>query len=1032
MHDVVADGAAGVNGLSKQGFVAGIHQHSAVGADDEILHGAVDIPEYGHLVDIFAALRLRIVIHQVIDLGIGVDMQERAAAGGVLGDHVALEVDGAVEIRPVIDRRVLREVGCDEDMAVGVFHLRVIQLPVGGHGDVGGVRPEGDLIQRHPAALIGGRQRGPPAVVGGQVRQLHLFVQREAAVLIFRQLQGQGLGVLVLWQLHAVRALDGQRHAGVLTLAAQIAAQVGHLHMELDRGAVRSGRQALHRHRAGQGAAAHQVDGLKDIVVLIAAEALGVVIGGGHELQGVPAALDQAVKAQVFARRVRVRGRRDLLGRQDRVAVVEVDRDGAVVEDGAVRVEDLQTQELRHIRCQEQIAVLDHGQRLFGHKAVVGHAHRNKVLLPALANHGFNAEGIFGKVRQTVLRHGDAQLHGVGIAGDLLRIGIGGGVDQEAVPRVGPVFILCAVQHHVGGDMVARQQLHGLADLVVAVISAVGQCSCRQNGPVDLFSALFLQNKAEFVHQRQQVLGGVGGHGGHHGGGGIQQRLGIDAGAEGDPAAAQRRRIDRQRAQLRVVQAGQHPGGVLRVRLGGVVAAYLCGIETGEGQAGQFQFIELTVGGIFQLQLLHALAAGGDIRRVPRAVQIRSGAALSAPQGQTQGSVLPQGAVRIADLDGQRQGVHHVFFFRDDHRGGRFMRIDRLPLTGGDQRDLVAEAVLHRNLGTGVLPVGAQRGAGGGKGGAPLVLGAVQHRGADAHSDRFTAIRRPKGQLHASDIGQGVQLEVLKAVVRLRLIAGGIGHGQTAEGKRLGVGGKADCPIGGDGLHIPLLHGGEGDLNQVGGIDSAGDIRLAGGRVLFLRIVAEFVLEVHLLPGLQGEQGKFLAAAGLALAQHGALPLIAAAGIDRVSLCVFGGGSAALDVLEHREADAAHDGAAGVVHVYLQAQGIAPGLYILNGDLRLLIGDLGAGAVPLADLIALAVAGVGAAAAGAAAAGAAAASAGTAAAASASAGTVASAAGGAACTAAAAAGASGRAAAGGRVVLAASGGIARTFLLAVR
>ena len=978
VHDVVADGAAGVNAVSQQRLVAGIYQHSAVGADDNVLHGAVDIVEYGRLVDIFAALRLRIVIHQVIDLGIGVDIQEKAAAGGVLGDHVALEVDGAMEIHRVMDRRVLREVGCDEDMAVGVFHLRVIQLLVGGHGDVGGVRPEGDLIQRHPAVLIGGGQRGPPAVVGGQVRQLHLFVQREAAVLIFRQFQGQGLGVLVLWQLHAVRALDGQRHAGILTLAAQIAAQVRHLHVELDRGAVRFGFQIRYRQRAGQGAAAHQVDGFQDMVVFVAAEALGVVIGGGHELQAVLAAFDQSVEPQVLAQRFGVRHGFDLLGRQDRVAVVEVDRDSAVVEDGAVRVKDPQVQELRHVCRQEQVIVLDLRQRLFRHEAVVGHAHGDEVLLTALAHHGFNAEGVLGEVRQAPCRHGDAQLHGGGIVCDLLGIRIRDLVDQEAVPRVRGILGLRTVQHHFRVDKAASLQLDGLCVLIVAVLAAVGQLGRLQNGPVDLVAALVPEDHAEFVHQSQHILRGFGGHGGHQRSRGIHQGIRIDTGAEGDPAAAQGCRVDRQCAQLGVVHCRQLSRRSLSVRLGRIIAVDLRRVEHGECKARQLQLVDLAILRISQLQLLHALAAGGDIRRVPRAVQVSRSAAALFPHRQAQGGVLFQSAVRVLDLDGQRQGVHDVLLFRNDHGGRHFLRKDRLPTAGSDQRDLIAKAVLHYRLGAGVLLVGSQLRAAGGEGDPSILLGAVQHRGSNIHCEGFSAALGLQGQLQTSDIGQSVQLEILKAVFCIRLIIGGIRKGQVFKRHRIRMRGKADCPVGTDSLHIPLLDGGELDLDEIGDIAltfvyNDGIAVLVGLIDFYLSNIVILVLKVYGFSRFQRGQRKFLlaAAAALALAQHGGLALIATAGIGLIALGIGRGAAFAGDGLVHGEADVAYNGATGVVHVHFQAQRIAPDIDLIQRDHRLLVGDLGAGAFALlvAIEVARAVAGNGTVAGGAAAAG---------------------------------------------------------------
>ena len=1025
VHDVVADGAAGVNGVSQQRLVAGIYQHSAVGADDEVLHGAVDIVEYGRLVDIFAALRLRIVIHQVIDLGIGVDIQEKAAAGGVLGDHVALEVNGAVEILRVRDRRVLREVGCDEDMAVGVVHLRVIQLPVGGHGDVGGVRPEGDLIQRHPAVLIGGGQRGPPAVVGGQVRQLHLFVQREAAVLIFRQLQGQGLGVLVLWQLHAVRALDGQRHAGVLTLAAQIAAQVRHLHVELDRGAVRSGFQIRYRQRAGQGAAAHQVDGFQDMVVFVAAEALGVVIGGGHELQAVLAAFDQSVEPQVLARRFGVSHGCDLLGRQDRVAVVEVDRDGAVVEDGAVRVKDPQVQELRHVCRQEQVIVLDLRQRLFRHEAVVGHAHGDEVLLTALAHHGFNAEGVLGEVRQAPCRHGDAQLHGGGIVCDLLGIRIRDLVDQEAVPRVRGILVLRTVQHHFRGGVAAFLQLDGLCVLIVAVL-AVGQLGRLQNGPVDLVAALVPEDHAEFVHQSQHILRGFGGHGGHQRSRGIHQGIRIDTGAEGDPAAAQGRRVDRQCAQLGVVHCRQLSRRSLSVRLGRIIAVDLRRVEHGECKARQLQLVDLAILWIFQLQLLHALAAGGDIRRVPRAVQVSRSAAALFPHRQAQGGVLFQSAVRVLDLDGQRQGVHDVLLFRNDHGGRHFLRKDRLPIAGSDQRDLIAKAVLHYRLGAGVLLVGSQLRAAGGEGDPSILLGAVQHRGSNIHCEGFSAALGLQGQLQTSDIGQSVQLEIFKAVFCIRLIIGVIRKGQVFKRHRIRMRGKADCPVGTDSLHIPLLDGGELDLDEIGDIAlifvyNDGIAVLISLPGLYLCNIVILVLKVYGFSRFQRGQRKFLlaAAAALALAQHGGLALIAAAGIGLIALGIGRGVAFAGDGLVHGEADVAYNGATGVVHVHFQAQRIAPDIDLIQRDHRLLVGDLGAGAFALlvAIEVARAVAGNGTVAGGAAAAG----GGTTVAAAAAAAAADAAAGGGAAAGAGAAAAAAGADAAGGTGAAGAAG-----------
>ena len=271
--------------------------------------------------------------------------------------------------------------------------------------------------------------------------------------------------------------------------------------------------QPLEVQIAPQSAAAHQIVAFQHIVGLVAAVAIRVVVGRRHEFQRIGAAVDQPIKAQIFSASVGL----DLLDRQDGVAVVQVHRDLAVVEDRSILILDAQIQELRHVRRQEQVVVHHLRQGLLRGEAVVGHVHGDQVLLPALPHHRLNHKGIVRVAHQTVGRHDDPQLHGVGIAGGAVLLA-GHRIDHDAVPRViVSVLVLRAVQHHPGILVVALYQLHrGLVLVIVEVITLpeVGFC---QRGLAHGVTLGIPQQYPEFIHQRQDIQRGISGHGGFHG-----------------------------------------------------------------------------------------------------------------------------------------------------------------------------------------------------------------------------------------------------------------------------------------------------------------------------------------------------------------------------------------------------------------------------------------------------------------------------------------------------------------------------------
>ena len=693
--------------------------------------------------------------------------------------------------------------------------------------------------------------------------------------------------------------------------------------------------QPLEVQIAPQSAAAHQIVAFQHIVGLVAAVAIRVVVGRRHEFQRIGAAVDQPIKAQIFSASVGL----DLLDRQDGVAVVQVHRDLAVVEDRSILILDAQIQELRHIRRQEQVVVHHLRQGLLRGEAVVGHVHGDQVLLPALPHHRLNHKGIVRVAHQTAGRHDDPQLHGVGIAGGAVLLA-GHRIDHDAVPRViVSVLVLRAVQHHPGILVVALYQLHrGLVLVIVEVITLpeVGFC---QRGLAHGVTLGILQQYPEFIHQRQDIQRGISGHGGFHGHRGILQVA--DAALEGDKAAGQRGCVHRQAAEAFVFDLRQLRRCVRHIRLRLVIAADLHAVQAGERQALEGQLIGAAVLRRFQLKRGNILAAGRDLAGIPFAVQ--AGRSPRSAVRYTEEQILArcQCAVGVRHLDLQGQGVHHIIFFRDGHHRCGLAGVDAAGDALGLQRQLHAKAVLGPH-GIGVGRVGAQLRRGGGKVHAALLLCLGQRRAAHRDCHLIAAAHRRQLQLQTVDIRQCVLFEVFKAVMcLLRIIVGGIGQCQATELQSVRLCGIFHAPICRHRGYLALGHRGQLDLHQIGvEVFPLNADDLLPGRlvlILYLRIIAILVLEIYGLARFQYRQGKGLRTHAVT-AQHGGAALIVVSRVDLAAIFVGSRSAAALHLLEYGEVDAAHNDAAGVIHLHIQPQCIAPRLYAAYGDLRILIG----------------------------------------------------------------------------------------------
>ena len=702
--------------------------------------------------------------------------------------------------------------------------------------------------------------------------------------------------------------------------------------------------QPLEVQIAPQSAAAHQIVAFQHIVGLVAAVAIRVVVGRRHEFQRIGAAVDQPIKAQIFSASVGL----DLLDRQDGVAVVQVHRDLAVVEDRSILILDAQIQELRHIRRQEQVVVHHLRQGLLRGESVVGHVHGDQVLLPALPHHRLNHKGIVRVAHQTAGRHDDPQLHGVGIAGGAVLLA-GHRIDHDAVPRViVSVLVLRAVQHHPWILVVALYQLHRGLVLVIAEVITLPEVGFCQRGLAHGVTLGILQQYPEFIHQRQDIQRGISGHGGFHGHRGILQVA--DAALEGDKAAGQRGCVHRQAAEAFVFDLRQLRRCVRHIRLRLVIAADLHAVQAGKRQALEGQLIGAAVLRRFQLKRGNILAAGRDLVGIPFAVQAGRSPRSAVRYTEEQILVRCQCAVGVRHLDLQGQGVHHIIFFRDGHHRCGLAGVDAAGDALGLQRQLHAKAVLGPH-GIGVGRVGAQLRRGGGKVHAALLLCLGQRRAAHRDCHLIAAAHRRQLQLQTVDIRQCVLFEVFKAILRLLgIIIGGIGQCQATELQSVRLCGIFHAPIRRHRGYLALGHRGQLDLHQIGvEVFPLNADDLLPGRlvlILYLRIIAILVLEIYGLARFQYRQGKGLRTHAVT-AQHGGAALIVVGRVDRAAIFVGSRGAAALHLLEYGEVDAAHNDAAGVIHPHIQPQCIAPRLYAAYGDLRILIGR-GLGVVRIA------------------------------------------------------------------------------------
>ena len=659
---------------------------------------------------------------------------------------------------------------------------------------------------------------------------------------------------------------------------------------------------------------------MQHVIAAVAAVAVGVIVGCRHKLQGVFRALDEPLEAQVLGGIVGLH----LFGGKDGIAVVQVNGHIAVIQDGAVGIIDAKVQKLGDIRRQEQILILHHRQGLFGGKAGVGHIHGDEVFLAALFHHRLDDIVVIGVAGQALFRQHDPQLH----RGGQLGLGFLGGlalhqllVDQQAFPRVAiAVFILRPVQDGAGGGGAAGLQLHGgLLRQVGVGVRPVKLGLFQRYGLNDL-AAVIGQLQPEFVHQLQNINGGIAGHGGVQRRGGILQVA--HAALEGDKAAGKRGGIYRQAAEQLIVQDGQGARS-RRIGPGMIVAGHVYLIKPRKGKAIQPDGVGFAVLGGQKLQLGHVLAACGDVAKIPCAVQAgRCGNAVAGIADLQAQGVAGQGAVGVAHLHRKGKGAHGIFGFGNgDGRGGlpgKYGMGDIVPLL---QRKGIAVAVLCRHR-IGVFGIALQLGRGGGKGRPAGLLGLIQ--GAAAHHDGGALPARlgGHGKLQTVHVGQGVQLHIVKVeVLGIGNIAAGIGKGQVIKGNGVRLCRKLLGPVGKHGFYTARLNGGQLDLDQIG-IVVFPHLYLDAVPFLF-GIVAVLVLQVNGAARLQNRKRKLLRA-GFAAAQQGGSALEAVAGVGGMAKAVGAGGAAALHAPENREIHAADNGAAGVIDRHIQAQRIAP------------------------------------------------------------------------------------------------------------
>ena len=175
----------------------------------------------------------------------------------------------------------------------------------------------------------------------------------------------------------------------------------------------------------------------------------------------------------------------------------------------------------------------------------------------------------------------------------------------------------------------------------------------------------------------------------------------------------------------------------------------------------------------------------------------------------------------------------------------------------------------------------------------------------------------------------------------LRIIVRGVHQRQVPQCQGLRLLRKSHVPCSFRCRNVSLLNRGQLDLHQIGvEVFPLNADDLLPGRlvlILYLRIIAILVLEIYGLARFQYRQGKGLRTHAVT-AQHGGAALIVVSRVDLAAIFVGSRSAAALHLLEYGEVDAAHNDAAGVIHLHIQPQCIAPRLYAADGDLRILIG----------------------------------------------------------------------------------------------
>ena len=157
---------------------------------------------------------------------------------------------------------------------------------------------------------------------------------------------------------------------------------------------------------------------------------------------------------------------------------------------------------------------------------------------------------------QAACRHGNLQLHRLrkSTLNSVFRIRCHL-MNQEAVPWIGIISVLCAVQQNLRINMISLLYYNRSFFCVIGKGIPIGKGLLAEYGRIDRIAILILEGNAKFIDQRQDIQNRISCHRSIHGHRGILQIR--YSGVESHTSVGNRCCVDSQRPQLCIVNRCQ-------------------------------------------------------------------------------------------------------------------------------------------------------------------------------------------------------------------------------------------------------------------------------------------------------------------------------------------------------------------------------------------------------------------------------------------------------------------------------------------